>query len=55
MVAPLVKESIDAMNEAEQKLFRELDKGLDSMEQGKIVEHEDAMKLIREKIQKYCV
>lgn len=54
-MAPLVKENIYNMEEKEQKLFRKLDKGLDSMEQGKSIEHEDAMRMIRETVKKYYV
>ena len=46
-MAPLVKEVCE-QDKREKKLFQELDKGIDDMEQGKTVAHEEAMKIIRE-------
>ena len=37
------------------KLFRELDKGIDDMEKGNTMSHEDSMKQIRERLKKYAV
>lgn len=53
-MAPLVKEYYE-QDKKEKKLFQELDKGIDDMEQGKTVAHEDAMRIIREKVSQYHV
>jgi len=37
------------MMESDVKLFEELDKGIDSMENGRTVPHDEAMQRIREK------
>ena len=41
--------------EQEKELFEELDKGIDSMEAGKVVPHEEAMRIIRERVNNYAV
>lgn len=44
------------MYEKEQKeLFAMLDKGIDDMKSGRSVEHDEAMRIIREKIAQYDV
>lgn len=53
-MASLVQETIK-YNEQEKKLFCELDRGIDDMEQGNTVPHEDAMKQIRERLKGYAV
>lgn len=55
------KNKIDLLKEdrevaaREKELFAALDKGIDDMEQGRTVSHEDAMKLLREKVAAYHV
>ena len=41
------KEIIDAAREEEEWLFRELDKGIEDMEQGRVIPHEEAMQRLR--------
>ncbi len=41
--------------ESENRLFEELDKGIDSMENGRTVPHDKAMQMIREKLKEYAV
>lgn len=41
--------------ESESRLFEELDKGIDSMENGRTVPHDKAMQMIREKLKEYAV
>lgn len=53
-MAPLVQETAKC-SEREEKLFRELDKGIDDMEKGNTIPHEDAMKQIRERLKGYAV
>ncbi|MCI7168887.1 hypothetical protein MSB04_00440 [bacterium] len=53
-MAPLVQETMK-YTEQEEKLFRELDKGINDMEKGNILSHEDSMKQIRERLEKYAV
>ncbi len=43
------------MMESDVKLFGELDKGIDSMENGRTVPHDKAMQMIREKLKEYAV
>ena len=54
-MAPLAedKERTNAIKERE--LFAALDKGIDDLEQGRTYSHEDAMKIIREKVAAYNV
>lgn len=42
------------ITESENLLLKELDKGIDSMENGRIVPHDKAMQMIREKIKDQC-
>lgn len=48
-MAPLAQETMK-YTEQEEKLFRELDKGIDDMEKGNTMSHEDSMKQIRERL-----
>lgn len=41
--------------EQEEKLYRELDKGIDDMEQGRTIPHDEAMELMRERIKSHAV
>lgn len=43
------------LSEQEEQLYRELDKGLDDMEQGRTISHDEAMKQIRERIKSYAL
>ena len=49
-MAPLAQKTVK-YNEQEEKIFRELDKGIDDMEQGDTIPHEEAMRLIRESLE----
>lgn len=42
-------------SEQEEKLFCKLDKGIDDMEKGSTIPHEDAMKQICERVKGYAV
>ena len=42
------------VTESESRLFEELDKGIDSMENGRTVPHNKAMQMIREKLKELC-
>lgn len=53
-MALLTQEEIK-MAEQKERLYRELDKGIDDMEQGRIVPHDEAMQLIRERIKSYRI
>lgn len=41
--------------ESESRLFEELDKGIDSMESGRTIPHDEAMQMIWEKVKEYAV
>ena len=41
--------------EPESSLFHELDKGIDAMESGHTMPHDEAMQMIREKLKEYAV
>ena len=43
------------MIESDSRLFEELDKGIDSMENGRTVPHDKAMQMIREKLKEYAI
>lgn len=43
------------MVESDSRLFEELDKGIDSMENGRTVPHDKAMQMIREKVKEYAI
>ena len=50
-MAPLAQETVK-YSEQEEKLFRELDKGIDDMEQGNTIPHEEAMRQLSERLLK---
>jgi predicted transcriptional regulator len=41
--------------EKEKFLFEKLDKGIDDMEAGRVVTHEEAMRIIRKRVENYAV
>ena len=43
------------ITEPDSRLFEELDKGIDSMENGRPVPHDKAMQMIREKLKEYAI
>lgn len=51
----LEEKSKTEVMESESRLFEELDKGIDSMENGRTVPHDKAMQMIREKLKEYAV
>lgn len=38
------------INDVQEEFFREMDKGIDDMENGRVVPHEEAMKIIEERL-----
>jgi len=53
-MAPLIQKQYE-LSEQEAKLYKELDKGIDDMERGWTITHDEAIKQIREKIKLYDV
>lgn len=53
-MSPIEKENID-LEKREKELFGMLDKGIDDLENNRIVPHDEAMKIIRERLQLYEV
>lgn len=53
MITAEKKDVIDAAREEEEWLFRELDKGIDDMEQGRTVPFEESLQRVRDMIDKY--
>jgi len=43
------------LSKQEEKLYRELDKGIDDMEQGRTIPHDEAMRLIKERIKSHAL
>lgn len=37
------------------QIFKELDKGIDDMEVGRIIEHNEAMRILRERVKQYAL
>jgi len=52
-MATLIQEQYELDQEA--KLYKELDKGIDDMERGRTIPHDEAIKQIRESIRLYGV
>lgn len=50
-MAPLAQENIK-FNKKEEQILHKLDKGIEDMEQGNTIPHEEAMRQIREKVLK---
>ena len=53
-MAPMERGNIE-LEERERELFHLLDKGMDDVENNRIIPHDKAMKMIREKLQIYEV
>ena len=52
---PLAKEQITEEEKREKELLKALDKGIDDMEQGRTVSHEEAMRILRERLEAYDI
>lgn len=51
-----VKEKTRQEEDAQEvQIFEELDKGIDDMEAGRVIEHDEAMRILREKVKQYAV
>lgn len=40
---------------SENRIFKELDKGIDDMEKGRVIDHEEAMCILKERINQYAL
>lgn len=49
----LTKETTKEFDKQEKELYEALDKGIDDMEKGQVIPHEDAMKIIKERLINY--
>lgn len=43
------------MNDVEEAILRALDKGIDDMENGRVVPHEQAMKMVRQRLKEHIL
>ena len=43
----------DEMQEIQ--IFSELDKGIDDMETGRVIEHDEAMRILKERVKQYAL
>ncbi len=51
-----VAEKIRSEGEAqEMHIFEELDKGIDDMEAGRVIDHEEAMRILKERVNQYAL
>ena len=51
-----VTEKVHSEEEAqEMQIFKELDKGIDDMEAGRVIEHDEAMRILKERVKKYAI
>ncbi len=39
----------------EMQIFKELDKGIEDMEAGRVVDHDEAMRIIKERVNQYAL
>lgn len=44
---------MDEMQEIQ--IFKELDKGIDDMEAGRVIEHDEAMRILEERVKQYAL
>lgn len=42
-------------SEEETQIFKELDKGIDDMEEGRVIEHDEAMRILKERVKQYAI
>lgn len=42
-------------NVQETQIFRELDKGIDDMEAGRVIDHDEAMRILKERVNQYAL
>lgn len=41
--------------EQERQIFKELDKGIDDMEAGRVIDHDEAMRILKERVNQYAL
>lgn len=39
----------------EMQIFKELDKGIDDMEAGRVIDHDEAMRILKERVNQYAL
>lgn len=39
----------------ETQIFKELDKGIDDMEAGRVIDHDEAMRILKERVNQYAL
>lgn len=39
----------------EMQIFKELDKGIEDMEAGRVIEHDEAMRILKERVKQYAI
>ncbi len=44
---------MDEMQEIQ--IFKELDKGIDDMEAGRVIEHDEAMRILKERVKQHAL
>lgn len=42
-------------NMQETQIFKELDKGIDDMEAGRVIDHDEAMRILKERVNQYAL
>lgn len=51
-----VSEKVRTEEEVQEiQIFKELDKGIDDMEAGRVIEHDEAMRILRERVKQYAI
>lgn len=51
-----VSEKVHTEEEVQEiQIFKELDKGIDDMEAGRVIEHDEAMRILRERVKQYAI
>lgn len=51
-----VTEKVRAEEETqEMQIFKELDIGIDDMEAGRVIEHDEAMRILKERVKQYAI
>lgn len=51
----VVEQTRPAEKSQEMQIFKELDKGIDDMEAGRVIDHDEAMRILKERVNQYAL
>lgn len=54
-IVAVAEKTCSVEKEQERQIFKELDKGIDDMEAGRVIDHDEAMRILKERVNQYAL